>query len=142
VSAIPVYTTTLPKTRAAQSSIMFDWQAHVIESYQHSRRQEGGALQSKLASQVRALIGRPIAPGSIYVDLDERLAQAVVDGIMFRWRNSDLVLVRPCAACGSGQFESPALNSPADVGYALSAWQPLHASCHLEDPVDWLYSDS
>jgi hypothetical protein len=137
-----MYTTTLPKAPAMQSDITFDWQAHVIDIYRHSRRQEGGALQGKLAAQVRALIGRPIAPGSIYVDLDERLAQAVVDGIMFRWRNSALVVVRPCAACGSGQFESPALNGPADVGYALSAWQPLHSGCQLEDPVDWLYSDS
>jgi hypothetical protein len=87
------------------------------------------------------LIGRPIAEDSISVDPEHQLAVVVVDNVLFRWQRQAVVVVRPCAECGLSQFESPALIEPSDVGYALSAWQPLRPPCQPEDPVDWLYRE-
>ena len=36
------------------------------------------------------------------------------------------------------QCESPPLATPADLGYALSAWQPLCPDLQPEDPPNWL----
>jgi hypothetical protein len=48
------------------------------------------------------------------------------------------VLQRPCAECGIGRYESPSILTLADLGYALSAWQPACVSCQAEDPSNWL----
>jgi hypothetical protein len=61
-----------------------------------------------------------------------------VDEVVFRLRDRRLVLVRPCAECGNRHFESLPLTTPADLGYALSAWQPLCPHCQPEDPANWL----
>jgi hypothetical protein len=50
------------------------------------------------------------------------------------------VLVRHCEYCGTGRFESPEIENLADLGYALSAWHPLHEDCEdhtAEDLAVW-----
>jgi len=114
-----------------------DWKTQMITTYQQHRQYEGSALRITLAQRVRALIGREVNVDAIWVDLDERIALATVDGVRVRWEQSQLVMLRPCALCGSGQFASPPLTSHADVGYALSAWQAHHPQCQPDDPVSW-----
>jgi hypothetical protein len=116
---------------------MDDWKTQMIATYQQHRQYEGSALRIALAQRVRALTGREVNVDAIWVDLDERIALATVDSVRFRWEQSQLVMLRPCALCGSGQFASPPLTSQADVGYALSAWQPHHPQCQPDDPVNW-----
>jgi len=67
------------------------------------------------------------------------MAVAGVDDVTFRLHHSGLVLVRTCAHCGTGHFESPKSGNFSDLGYALSAWGPLHEDCECyseEDPPD------
>ena len=66
------------------------------------------------------------------------MATVRVDSVLFRGRREDVRLVRTCAHCGSGLFESPQLQAPADVGYALSPWMPAHPDCEAEDSPYWL----
>jgi len=115
-----------------------DWKTQMIATYRQRRQYEYSALRTTLAQSVRALTGREVDVDAIWVDLDERIALTTVDGVRFRWEQSRLVVLRPCALCGSGQFASPALASQMDVGYALSAWQPRHPQCQPDDPVNWL----
>jgi hypothetical protein len=91
-----------------------------------------------LASRVLSLTGRTIAPESILVDPEAQMATAVVDGAVFRLRDRQLVLVRPYVECGNQHFESPPLATQADLGYALSAWQPLCPDAQPDDPANWL----
>ena len=114
-----------------------DWKTQAIATYQQRRRQEDSALRIALARRLRALIGVEVDRDDIWVDLDERSALATVDGVRFRWEQSQLVMLRPCALCGGGQFASQPLTSRADVGYALSGWQPRHPQCQPDDPVSW-----
>jgi hypothetical protein len=59
-----------------------------------------------------------------------------MDGVIFQLQGSDLILLRPCVYCGVGHFTSPPIATPADLGYALSGWQPYHADCEPADPDD------
>jgi hypothetical protein len=118
-----------------------DWRAQVIMAYQHDQPRAIAAMWADLASRLHMLIGRRIPKDSIYVDSEQQIAVVVVDSVLFRLRDQAVVVVRPCAECGLGQFESPSLMQPADVGYALNSWQPLHPHCQPEDPVDWLYRE-
>ena len=113
-----------------------DWQARAISSYRHAQRQALTVLPELLATRVSALTGRSIAPEDVFVDLDAELATVVVDGVVFRARNQQVVVLRSCAECGIARFESAPLFSRADLGYALSAWQPHCRTCHPEDPAD------
>jgi hypothetical protein len=70
------------------------------------------------------------------VDLDAELATVVVDNVVFRARNQQVVILRSCAECGITRFESAPLSNCTDLGYALSAWQPHCHSCQPEDPTD------
>ena len=117
-----------------------DWQARVINSYRHVQRQALTALPELLATRVSTLTGRAIDPEDVFVDLDAELATVVVDGVVFRARNQQVVVLRSCAECGITRFESAPLFSRADLGYALSAWQPLCRNCQPEDPENWLES--
>jgi hypothetical protein len=114
-----------------------DWKAQMITTYQRHRQDEDSALQIALARRLRALIGVEVNRDDIWVDLDERSALVTVDGVRFRWEQSQLVMLRACALCDSGQFASPPLMSQADVGYALSVWQPRHLQCQPDDQVSW-----
>jgi hypothetical protein len=115
-----------------------DWRDQAVIAYQHRRPRAMIAMKTDIAGRLHMLIGRRIPEDSIYVDPERQIAVVVVDNVLFRWRNQALAVVQPCAECGLGQFESPPLREPADVGYALTAWQPLHPHCQPEDPVDWL----
>lgn len=114
-----------------------DWKTQVISTYQRHRQDEDSALRIALVRGLRALVGVEVTLDDIWVDLDERSALVTVDGVRFRWEQSQLVMLRTCALCGSGQFASPPLTSQADVGYALSVWQPRHPQCQPDDPVSW-----
>ena len=96
-------------------------------------------LRWDLAARVLALTGRRISPEDVYAD--DRYAVVGVDGATFRlYRHGSLVLVRHCDYCGIGHFESPEIKDLADLGYALSAWLPLHEDCEnhaAEDLADW-----
>ena len=112
-----------------------DWQAESIRRYQRGYAREAAVLRATLVERVLALTGRSVAPDAVYVDVDERYAHAMVDGVMLRLWGSELVLVRPCAVCGVGRFESAPLRSLADVGRALSAWRPTHEGCAPDEEL-------
>jgi hypothetical protein len=114
-----------------------DWKTQVVSVYQRYRQGEDSALRIALVRRLRALFGVEVNVDDIWVDLDERSALVTVDGVRLRWGQSQLVMLRACALCGSGQFASPPLASQADVGYALSFWQPRHPQCQPDDPVSW-----
>jgi hypothetical protein len=115
-----------------------DWQARAISSYRQAQRHALIMLPELLATRVAALTGRTIAPEEIFVDPDAEIATVVVDGVVFRAHDQQVVLLRSCAECGIERFESRPLRSRASLGYALSTWQPLCHNCQPEDPANWL----
>ena len=60
----------------------------------------------------------------------------VVDGVMFLLRGESLRIVRPCAWCGTGQFESAPIIGQSDLRDAFAGWQPFHPECEPADPPD------
>lgn len=120
--------------------IQSDWQSEAIAAYRHDQAHAADRLRTEFARRLYHLIGRPIAPDTIYLSHDSARATLMLDGVLFRMRQRELVVVRPCAECGIGQFESPAISTMEDLGYALSDWTPLHANCESVDPPNWLYS--
>ena len=115
-----------------------DWRDDVVTMYQAAREQEIDTMRRTMAERLCMLIGQTIRPENVYIDPAARLATVRVDGVLFRGWREDVRLVRPCAHCGSGLFESPPLYAPADVGYALSTWMPAHPDCEAEDSPYWL----
>jgi hypothetical protein len=114
------------------------WHSRAVEAYRQTEREEVATLQADMIARIAGLIGRNIEAQSVYVDRAERTATVAVDSIVFRLRRGDLVLQRPCVECGIARYESPAIRSLADLGYALSAWQPTCMGCQAEDPPNWL----
>jgi hypothetical protein len=114
------------------------WHSRAVQAYRQAEREEVAALQAEMVSRIAALIRRDIEAGAVYVERAEQTATIAVDGVVFRLRRGELVLLRPCAECGVGRYESPAIRTLADLGYALSAWQPACQSCQPEDPPNWL----
>jgi hypothetical protein len=117
-----------------------DWKASAVTSYRHAQQQALTVLPELLATRVSALTGRSIDPQDVFVDLDAEIATVVVDGVVFRAHHQQVVVLRSCVECGIERFESPPLFSRADLGYALSAWQPSCRNCQPEDPANWLES--
>jgi len=115
-----------------------DWRESVVTMYQAAREPEIDTLRRTLAERLCALIGQTIRPESVYADPAARMATVRVDSVLFRGRREDVRLVRPCAHCGSGLFESPPLYVPTDLGYALSTWMPAHPDCEADDSPYWL----
>ena len=115
-----------------------DWRDQAVVTFQQHQPRAMMAMKTDLVGRLDMLIGRRIPEDSIYVDSNQQIAVVLIDKVLFRWCRQAVVVVRPCVECGLGQFESPALLQSADVGYALSAWQPLHPHCQPEDPVNWL----
>ena len=107
------------------------WQAFAIAAYQQS--QGDLALRLTLAQRLRELTGQSLPLASIYTDSAERLASTTLDGVRFRLQHGQLSVLRSCVCCDQGALASPALHGPADLGYALSDWQPHHAACADED---------
>lgn len=110
------------------------WKEQAIADFNRHGAQEVALMMS---GAIHSLTGQPIDPGQVWVSPDQRVASVAVDGVQFRWEHNRLVVVRPCAHCGLGQLSSPALHSSADLGYALTAWQPHHPDCDQEEAVDW-----
>src|SRR5581483_8386459 len=115
-----------------------DWQPQAIATHQQSQPPTNLALRLAMAARLQALLGRPIDPDMIWADVGDGVAVAVVNGVRFQLKHSQLVLFRPCVECGADQFASAALRTPADLGYALSAWEPRHRGCQPEDAADYL----
>lgn len=109
-----------------------DWQSVAVEAY----RDAVNHAPSDLAARLAALTGRWIDPEDVFVDRAAGLSVAVVDGVLFRLRRKDLVVVRRCGHCGVNQFESPPIDTLDDLGYALSTWQPYCRDCEPDDPAD------
>lgn len=116
-----------------------EWQTSAVEEYEVALPDRRARLQTDLAARLLVLTGRSLRSENIYVDSDGRLAVAGVDGETFRLHRQDgLVLVRPCAYCGTGTFESPRIIDRVDLGYALLAWHPLHEDCEDYDASETL----
>jgi hypothetical protein len=104
------------------------WQTVAIEEYERFWPIREADLRTDLSARMLALTGRLVSPEDIYTD--GQLAVAGVDGATFRlYQGGDLILVRTCSYCGTGHFESPKISKIPDLGYALSAWRPLHEDC-------------
>lgn len=116
-----------------------DWQADVVASYQAMLDQQR-PLATALAARIYTLSGRVVAPESIFVDDEVGRAAVAVDGVTFRMQAGQAVILRACVECGLGHIESAPLATRADLGYALSAWEPRHPGCAEEDPANWLES--
>lgn len=115
------------------------WRAAALAAYALEAGEDDDSLRAELAARVRRLTGCAIPDGAITADGSARRATAVLDGEVFQLQGHELIVLRPCAHCGTGLFASPSLASRADLGYALSDWQPYHAGCEPVDPadVDW-----
>jgi hypothetical protein len=118
------------------------WKTQATETYRRQRHGESRDLRASLAERVRLLTGREVAEDAMRVDPDERAAWATVDGVRFRLERARLTLRRACELCGSGEFSSLEILSLADLGYALSVWQPRHPTCQPDDPPGWLEDDA
>jgi hypothetical protein len=112
------------------------WQAHAVKTYRQGEPNMEERLRTELASRVQNLIGREIIPSLVYADPDKHIARVSVDGVSFRLTRGQVVLLSPCAHCGVREFESRTMESPADLGYALSVWKPYCRDCVPEDPSD------
>ena len=136
LSVQPRATTAAPDTWAAAPPA---WQAAAVAAYAVEAGAGGVHLRAKLAMRVHELTGCAIPDGAITVNDDAQRATATLDGVVFQLRGHDLILLRPCAYCGTRRFESPSLCSRADLGHALAGWRPYHAGCEPADPAeeDW-----
>ncbi len=92
--------------------------------------------ERQMTRRLLALTGATVAESAITVDSAGQWAIAVVDGVMFVLRGTDLVVVRHCAYCGTGLFESAPITNQGDLGYALATWRPYHHECEPTDPPD------
>ena len=136
LSVRPRATTAAPDTWAAAPPA---WQAAAVAAYTVEAGAGGTHLGAELARRVRGLTGCAIPEGAITVNGGARRATAALGGVVFQLRGHDLILLRSCAYCGTGRFESPSLRSRADLGHALAAWHPYHVGCEPADPAegDW-----
>lgn len=105
------------------------WQAAAVGEYERSWPDRHAELRADLCARILELTGRLIASERIYTD--GNLAVADVEGVTFRLYHRNLVLVRTCTYCETGHFESPEISSISDLGYALSAFRPLHEDCEV-----------
>jgi len=127
-----------PRPRVALARRPQTWHARAVDAYRQSKRDELSVLREELAAWIAALTERTIVLESIYVDEADQTATVALEGIVFQLRRHKLVLLRGCPECGLGVYESPAIQTIADLGYALSAWQPPCRNCAHEDSPGWL----
>jgi hypothetical protein len=111
-----------------------DGMTRAIAAYRKAQPAMTAELRADMAARLIALTGQTIASETIFVESHTRTAIAVVENVVFRLVDQELVVLRPCAYCGTGQFASPAIHNVVDLGYALSEWEPLHDDCAPEDP--------
>ncbi len=136
-----MFITALSDQQSSVATARPTWREEAIAAARREATTAALTLRADLASRVRALTASPVAPDSVYADSDAGSATVTVDGTTFRLAQGTLVVLRPCAHCGTGQFASPPIASVADLGRALDGWQPSHDDCRPEDPADWLYRD-
>ncbi len=115
------------------SAKLRDWREEAIAAYSRAEREDIDGLRQELASRILELTGCAVKPGSVYVDRGTRTATASAAGGLFRLRGGELLLVRPCVYCGVRRFESSQVRDLADLGHALSVWEPRCEGCGLED---------
>jgi hypothetical protein len=115
-----------------------DWKAAAVAAYYQGRTQASDDLRRLLAVRLFDLTGQRVPPEAIYVTPSGRAASVMLDGAVFRAGAAGVVLLRSCAFCGSGSFESAPLHTRADLGHALTAWEPAHPACGPDDPPGWL----
>jgi len=130
------FTATEPRIRPADGNPCA-WRARTIEDYRRGRSNMERELRTELAGRVLALTGREIPASLVYADPDRHTARVSVDGVSFRLTRDEVVLLSPCAYCGVREFESPAMESASDLGYALSVWKPYCRDCAPEDSYNW-----
>lgn len=124
-------------TLVAQGS----WRRRAADAYFKTARKQATELRDELAARVQRLTGRTIEVQSVYTDPGQRLAVARVDGVLFHYRRGVLQVVRGCVHCDTGEFSSPTVETIADLGYALAAWQPRCLHCEPADSEHWIYED-
>ncbi len=112
------------------------WQSEVIAHYVDAVDEFALRLCRSLAERVGSLTGRTISQRDITVNFAARCARATLDSVVFQLRGHDLSIVRPCAHCGTGQFETPPITDRVDLGYALAGWQAYHPECEPADPPE------
>jgi hypothetical protein len=108
--------------------------ARAIATYCQAEPMLTAELRADMADRLATLTGRVIAPESIFAEPHTRTAIAAIDHVVFRLREQELVVIRPCAYCATGHFTSPAIEDITDLGFALAEWEPLHDACAPEDP--------
>src|SRR5262245_45495696 len=113
------------------------WQTDAIQAYRFAMVEEESTLRAELADRVAALTGCRIPPQQVVTDREARVAFLELDGVRFRLWHHDVVLLRPCAHCGTGEFASDPLTTKGDLGHALGVWRPLHHGCEADDPTEW-----
>jgi hypothetical protein len=114
-------------SRPAQTPL--SWRERAFLSYYASRNDKSMALKQELIRRIMRLTGRRPSLNSVYADHESRTATVSDDNTLFRLEDDDFMIVRPCEYCGTGLFKSPSIRDTADLGYALSVWQPLHKDC-------------
>ncbi len=117
-----------------------DWRTRAVAIYRQVEQEELMTLPAVLATRIRDLTGRAVALPSIWVDREARTATVAVDGVLFRLRQHNLVLLRPCATCRSGYVESAPVEHRSDLGRALLAWEAACDDASEEDDEDWSHS--
>lgn len=128
-----------PSTRSPQSNerpgrqTLQSWQARAIAKYAGSAQ---AYLRERLTRRILALTGCAPRAEAIIVDSAGHCAMTTVGGVTFRLCGRELMMVRPCAHCETGHFESPAIMTMIDLGYVLAAWRPYHSECEPTDPND------
>jgi hypothetical protein len=112
------------------------WQTAAIAAYALEARRGAPHLRRELAMRVGDLTGCALPDGAISVNQESRRAIVTCAGVVFQYQARSLVLLRPCAHCGTGRFERLPLVTQADLGYALSEWQPYHTECAPTDSTE------
>jgi hypothetical protein len=114
------------------------WREGAIAAHRQTERERALALRADLAARVRVLTGAAVAGDSVYLNRETGEATVAVEGAVFRLAHGELVLVRPCAHCGTGQFKSAAIVERTDLGAALVDWLPLHDECQMGESAEGL----
>jgi len=127
--------------RTSMGMVHGSWRRRAADAYFAAARDIATQLRDDLAARIQQLTGRAVAAEDIYTDAGQRLAVTQADGVVFRYQHGVLQIVRPCVHCGTGEFSSPAIESLADLGYALEAWQPRCSHCEPLDSETWIYED-
>jgi hypothetical protein len=118
--------------------IGYDWRTEAIDLYRLAHARQRATIAAEVALQVEALTGIVVPADEVYVDPQTCRATVTLEGATFRLLGGNLALVRPCSYCGCGLYESTPITTREDLGYALSAWEPLCADCPCADETDWV----